>query len=143
MYENFNDLCLGAKEAHDSLLTVLPDNEIEKHDIWFKAKLIPINEFIEHVNVWLSTPVASEGVEVNVNDYIVPEDSVSNVSKVITAFSKCSSSSRSSSTSSARIQTEAERAALVARVTALRSKHAIETQQEELRKKNETTGIRC
>ncbi len=53
-------------------MTLLSDNEIEKHDIWFKAKMIPKNEFIEHVNVWLSTPVTcqetSEGVtDVNVN----------------------------------------------------------------------------
>lgn len=137
MYENFNDLCLGAKETHDALLTVLPDNEIEKHDIWFKAKLIPINEFTEHVNVWLSAPVISEGVDVNINDDVVPEDSVSNASKVTTVFSNCSSSSRISSTLSACIQAEAEKAALVARATALKTKHAIETQQEELRKKME------
>ncbi len=61
VFGNFNELCLEAQEAHESLLILLPDNEIEKHDIWFKAKMIPKNEFIEHVNVWLSTPVTCQG----------------------------------------------------------------------------------
>ncbi len=142
VFENFNELCLEAQEAHESLLTLLPDNEIEKHDIWFKAKMIPKNEFIEHVNVWLSTPVtcqeASEGdTDVNVNDEVVPEDSVSNVSKGTTAYSRHSSGSSGSSSVSARVQAEAERAALIARAEALKSKHAIEAQQEELRKQKE------
>ncbi len=142
VFENFNELCLEAQEAHESLLTLLPDNEIEKHDIWFKAKMIPKNEFIEHVNVWLSTPVtcqeASEGVtDVNVNDEVVPEDSVSNVSKGIAAYSRHSSGSSGSSSVSACVQAEAERAALIARAEALKSKHAIEAQQEELRKQKE------
>ncbi len=142
VFENFNELCLEAQEAHESLLTLLPDNEIEKHDIWFKAKMIPKNEFIEHVNVWLSTPVtcqeASEGdTDVNVNDEVVPEDSVSNVSKGTTAYSRHSSGSSGSSSVSARVQAEAERAALIARAEALKSKHTIEAQQEELRKQKE------
>ncbi len=136
VFENLNELCLEAQEAHESLMILLPVNEIEKHDIWFKAKMITKNEFIEHINVWLSTPVTcqetSEGVtDVNVNDEVVPEDSVS---KGTTAYSRHSSSSSGSSTVSARVQAEAERAALMAHAEALKTKHTIETQQEELRK---------
>lgn len=141
VFEKFKGLCLEAQEAHESLLTLLPDNEIEKHDIWYKAKMISKNEFIEHVNLWLSTSDTcqeiTEGVtDANINDEVVPEDSVSNVSKSATDYSKHSSSS-SSSTASARVQAEAERAALMARAAALKSKHAIETKQEELRKQKE------
>ncbi len=68
---------------------------------------------------------------------VVPEDSVSNVLKGTTAYSRHSSSSSGSSTVSARVQAEAERAALMARAEALKTKHAIETQQEELRKQKE------
>ncbi|KAI7814202.1 hypothetical protein IRJ41_010024 [Triplophysa rosa] len=139
VFENFNELCLQAREAHDSLLKLLPDEECEKHDIWFKAKLIAINEFREYVNVWLSESVSCQIItdnayDVNVNDDVVPEDSVSNV---VTACSRHSSKGGSSSTSSARVHAEAERAALVARAAALKTKHAIEAQQEDLRKRME------
>lgn len=138
MYDNFKVLCSDVKEVHESLLCVLPDSEREKHDIWFKAKMIPINEFIEHVNIWLSKTVTlSEEVDVKGNDDIGPEDSVSNVSKGTISSSKCSIKSSSSSTLSARVQAEAERAALIARASALKAKHAIERQQEELRKQME------
>lgn len=80
----------------------------------------------------------SEGVtDVNVNDAVIPEDSVSNVSKGTTAYSKHSSKSSGSSTVSAHVQAEAERAALKVHAAALKTKHAIETQQEELRKQKE------
>ena len=49
MYQVFND----AKDAHNKLLKLLPVEE--KHDVWFKAKLLSANAFsqtckkIEHV----------------------------------------------------------------------------------------------
>lgn len=51
MYQVFND----AKDAHNKLLKLLPVEEKEKHDVWFKAKLLSANAFsqtcknIEHV----------------------------------------------------------------------------------------------
>ncbi|KAI7802965.1 hypothetical protein IRJ41_000792, partial [Triplophysa rosa] len=137
MFDNFNVLFSDVKEVHESLLCVLPDSELEKHDIWFKAKMIPINEFIEHVNIYMSKPVTAKEVYGKDNDDIGPEDSVSNVVKSHTASSKSSLKSSRSSIILARVQAEAERAALIARASALKAKHEIETQQEELRKRIE------
>lgn len=70
--------------------------------------------------------------DVNADD-IGPDDSVSNVPK-----SKAASKSGSSGTSShARIQAEAERAAILERVAALDKKHEQEAQQKQLKKRQE------
>ncbi len=49
-FEDFKRLCSEAKDTHESLLIILPFDEAEKHEIWFKAKMIPNNEFIDLVN---------------------------------------------------------------------------------------------
>ncbi len=138
-------ICKEAKESHDSLLPILPPEEKEKHDIWFKAKMINVNEFIDEVNAWtksadVSNPVENVNEE-NVESEINPNDSISNVeSKKSTQRSHTrSGTSRSSgsSTSSARKQAEAERAALVIQAAALKEKHALEEQEQLLKKKRE------
>lgn len=43
----FKVVCLQACEVHKSLLILLPEGDTEKHDIWYKAKMIFINEFTE------------------------------------------------------------------------------------------------
>lgn len=40
LVENCND----AKRIHESLLSLLPIEEKERHDVWFKAKMIPNND---------------------------------------------------------------------------------------------------
>ncbi len=71
---------------------------------------------------------------VNQND-VNPEDRISNISRESSKPSSKKSSSRvrsgRSSASSAQIM--AEKAALIARATALKEKHALELQQEKLR----------
>lgn len=47
VFEDFKRLCSEAKDTHESLLGILPVEECEKHDIWFKAKMISNNEFLE------------------------------------------------------------------------------------------------
>lgn len=71
--------------------------------------------------------------EVNVE----PQDSVSNVKSKVCGKSSVSKSSRSSTSSSARLQAEAERAALLARAAALQKKHALEEQADQLRRQKE------
>lgn len=92
---SFNDLIVLCNEAgcvHDSLMGLLDEVEKEKHDIWFKAKMISNNECISHVKRRLS------GVEnqtlkgndddkdgdyvVDDNDVVNPEESVSNVTNI-------------------------------------------------------------
>lgn len=78
-------LCSEAKEAHESLLVILPVDEPEKHEIWLKAKMILNNGFIEHVNKWLSD-TAKDQISSEVGEAcsdVGRENSVSNVSHAI------------------------------------------------------------
>ena len=73
-------MCNKAKETHTSLLQNLPPVEKEKHDIWFKAKMLSVIEFMENVNEWLANtgiPKTAEGVEEE--GEVKPDDSISNV----------------------------------------------------------------
>lgn len=38
-----------AKNAHNNLLVLLPVKEQEKHDVWFKAKLLSVHDFSHSV----------------------------------------------------------------------------------------------
>ena len=112
------EVCDEAKGFHESLLGLLPHEEKEKHATWFKAKMLSNDECIADAKLWVSYNEgnAHETENDNVLDDINPNDSVSNVG------SKRSSqrSGKSSTTSSARIKAEADRAALVARFAALK-----------------------
>ncbi len=139
------NLCYEAKNVHDSLMGLLPDDEKEKHEIWFKAKMIGNDELISDVKRWVK---CSEQHALNSNgnddddddndddDDVNPEDSVSNVASKQTS-KKSACSGKSSSTSSARVKAEADRAALLARVAALKKMHALEEQQQQLQRKRE------
>lgn len=79
----FGDLvkiCDEIKCIHDSIM-VLPEGEKEKHDVWFKAKIIASNDFMSKVQLWVSTVdqgVLVDGAVANLGG-IHPDDSVSNV----------------------------------------------------------------
>lgn len=74
----------------------------------------------------------------DVQELIQPSDSVSNVaSSRKSKHSASKASSKASSTSSARIKAEADVAALVVRQKMLKDKHALEEQEELIRKKKE------
>lgn len=80
------------------------------------------------------TPKATSDVQ----ELIQPSDSVSNVaSSRKSKHSASKASSKASSTSSARIKAEADVAALVVRQKMLKDKHALEEQEELIRKKKE------
>lgn len=76
-------------------------------------------------------------------DEIKPTDSISNVYSKKSSKKSSSSGSRSSrsSTSSARLQAEAEVAALLASRQMLQQKHAVEEEEERLRKKKEKIDL--
>lgn len=157
LVENCND----AKCIHEALLSLLPVDEKERHDIWFKAKMIVNNDFIsatkvllsmstENVQTDLSTAVnanAEAGGHVKVYDGlkgvhenvgcgtgINPNDIVSNVGS---KRSHTTGSSGRSSTHSARVLANADQAALLARQAALKEKHAIEEQEQLLKRRKE------
>lgn len=83
-------------------------------------------------------PVSSV-IKQSVEDDVNPDDSISNVG------SQCSSHrsglSKLSTTSSVRIQAEAERAALMARAAALKERHALEEREQQLRRQREELDL--
>ncbi|XP_037394066.1 uncharacterized protein LOC119263286 [Pygocentrus nattereri] len=173
VFAKFQVLCTEAKEAHESLMGLLPDEEKEKHDIWFKAKMLSANEFSTGVFKWLSLSkddtmaqtidnearpkygvlgqiVEIQGRELDPNDGINPDDSISNIKTGVSNKSYSHKESHSSSRSKrsshssilfARLQAEAERAALVARAASLKEKHTLEEQVEVLRRKKEQMDL--
>lgn len=152
--------CNDAKRIHESLLTILPGEEGEKHDVWFKAKIVN-NDVIGETKVFLmgvekdQTEVlmvvnadshandqvnAGDGCEASCQNVepvpcVHQNDSVSNIA------SKRSHKSGRSSTSSARRLAEAERAALIARAAALKEKHAIEVQEQQLSQRKQQLDL--
>ncbi|KAK7899043.1 hypothetical protein WMY93_019896 [Mugilogobius chulae] len=78
-----------------------------------------------------------DGTTTSNDEEIGPSDSVSNVSSKSKKRSTVVSKSAVSTTSSARLRAEAEAAALIARQKLLKEKHALEEQQEQLRRKME------
>ncbi|KAK0142226.1 hypothetical protein N1851_020113 [Merluccius polli] len=134
----FNDLlkkCDEAKGFHASLMGMLPIEEKDKHDVWFKAKMIANNDFISKVQLWVSkwdesvTFDAATGI-----DDVCPDDSISNVAS--RRSGKSGNSGRLSTVSST-TKAKAEKAALLARLDALKDKHALEEQEQQIRRKQE------
>lgn len=143
-FNKFNVLCDKIQQVHASLLGLLPAEQASKHDIWFQAKMLNVNEFIAGTKQWLSdTKVCSDtnvsgdnvndehgkgfdvsnengaavGKDEEDEDQVLPQDSISNVSPRSHSSASRASSTRSS-TSSAKRQAEAEQAALLARAAA-------------------------
>lgn len=52
-FDKFKLMCNEAQNMHDTLLGLLPAKEAEKHEIWYKAKMLSVNEFIDEVNMFL------------------------------------------------------------------------------------------
>lgn len=148
-FGKFIRLCDEAREMHNSVMVILPNAEKEKQQTWFDGKMLIYNGFRDDVQKWLSTEsqVSCSGVDGNAcQDDIQPNDSVSNISSRGSSkpsSRKSSSSVRTgrSSAFSVRIIAEAEKAALIARATALKEKHALEVQQEQLRRRQEQMDI--
>lgn len=120
-------VCHDVKCVHESLVKLLPPEESEKHNIWFKAKMLSINDCLTEANTWVSS--YSKPITDNINnDDVDPCDSVSNID---TQNSVCERSNISS-TSSAHIIALAEHAALEARAAVLKERHALDEQEQQL-----------
>lgn len=80
-------MCNEIQTGHDTLLGLLPEEEVEKHVVWYKAKMLSVNEFMKEVAVWLTNgPDANMDNKDNttvVEEEVQPADSVSNMSPVI------------------------------------------------------------
>lgn len=110
-------VCDEAKNMPENLLGLLPCDEKEKHEIWFKAKMLSNNECFANAKGWISCNESHAHENGNVVDDIGPNDSVSNVCSKHSSH-RSGNRSKSSTTSSAAIKAEADRAALVARAAA-------------------------
>lgn len=53
-FNRYTELCEKIQQVHTSLLGFLPADEANKHEIWYQAKLLNVNEFIVNTNQWLS-----------------------------------------------------------------------------------------
>ncbi|KAK0152604.1 hypothetical protein N1851_005873 [Merluccius polli] len=132
-------VCEDVKCIHESLLFLLPSDEAEKHETWFKAKMMFNDECVNDVKKWISGNEGCVKANENVEDDIKPDDSVSNIGSKCSA--KTGGSGGSSTASSARVKAEAERAALVARAAALKEQHALEEQEQQLRRRREQLQV--
>jgi hypothetical protein len=85
----FKRLCQKAAELHNTLLTEfpMPGDEQNKQNIWFQSKATSCEMFIEDISKWLrENGIVDDGgdiqnVQIECQDEINPEDSVSQVSK--------------------------------------------------------------
>lgn len=130
--ENFNKfVCLldDFKSLHETYQELLSEEEARQDEVeWFKPKMADINTFLSSVSEWLSgVSKAVEPQEIEV----APKDSISQISSR-------ESRSRAFSVASASLQVEAERAAVLAKVAALREKHDLEDREEALNKERQT-----
>lgn len=122
------------KDAHAAVQMLLPDEIKENERVdWHDPKMETFEKFLQEVESWKRSSLDPQML-------VEPHDSVSNVSKQFNK-SKCSKQSKqsatSSSISSARLKIASERAALQARMSALRQKHAIEMEKNRLQAKLE------
>ncbi|KAK0141948.1 hypothetical protein N1851_020381 [Merluccius polli] len=97
--------------------------------------MIANNDFISKVQLWVSK--CDESVTFNAAtgiDDVCPDDSISNVAS---RWSGKSGNSGRLSTVSSTTKAKAEKAALLARLDALKDKHALEEQEQQIRRKQE------
>lgn len=67
-FNRFNGLCDEIQQVHTSLLGYLPAEEASKHEIWYQAKMLSVNEFILSTRQWLSDTKACSDTRVH-DDY--------------------------------------------------------------------------
>ena len=106
----------------------MQNNGLNVDPIDIPSQTSSVSKMLTHNNV---SSVVHKGVEDEVN----PDDSISNVAS--NCSSRKSGMSKVSTTSSARIRAEAERAALIARAAVLKERHALEELEQQLRRRRE------
>ncbi|XP_032425050.1 uncharacterized protein LOC116723928 [Xiphophorus hellerii] len=118
------------RNAHKLVQELLSEEEKENdYDDWFEPRITNLNYFLNDVETWKKDIVQST---------IRPSDSISNVSQKSKSSSSIrSSASRSSSVSSELKKAKAEQAAALARVAALKEKHALQMEEAKLKLKME------
>ena len=131
--KRFNDLLDEFKALHISYTEMLDeDAKREDEDKWHQPRCAQITAFLNTVIEWISTMETdtslSHGGPGDVDTHSVRSD-------------KSGASSSSFTSSTLRISAEAERAALMAKASKLQEKHAIEEQEQILKKRRETLEL--
>lgn len=132
----FCDLNNGVKR----ILHQLSEEDMHKDQAnWFEPKANGFTNFAQKVEAWIKEAQLRSEEASKYNEAIRPSDSISNAS-LVKSCSKASSvhSSRASSTaSSTRLKAELERAALLAKASALRRKQILEEQEAKIKREKE------
>ncbi|KAL4008074.1 hypothetical protein ACER0C_001926 [Sarotherodon galilaeus] len=137
---DFSKMYIEFCENNDAVKNRLTESEL-LHDQtqWYEPKASYLRSFVEKVERWLKRVEMQVDEARMIDAEVEPADSVSAISS---RHSKAHRSSRTSSavsstTYSARLKIEAERAALVARAEALKQKMEIDRQEAVLKAKRE------
>ncbi|KAL2086463.1 hypothetical protein ACEWY4_017522 [Coilia grayii] len=149
----FNEFLEEFKELHASYVKKLDERtRDEDNENWYQPRYSHITAFISNVDKWISAaenPSSPSSDKVTTSANPVENSFPLFVEKAdvdldyLDAQSQRSSGFNKSNTSSKslRINAEAERAALLAKVSKWQEKHAIEDQEELLRKRRETLEL--
>lgn len=136
---SFHRIFSEFKEANEEVVQHL--SEVEREDDqfnWYKPKFDGFERFIFETEKWVSETRKGYN-EDDVNEGIMPKDSVS-ATFTLSARSRHSSSTQSS-VSSTRIKAKAEHAALLARAAALKKKQELDAEKLKLKAKREQTEM--
>ncbi len=139
----FNELLNDFKALHASYVEMLDEGAKKEDDEkWYQPRCAQIISFLDTATKWISAVETRTffGLAEAPSSVTLEECESANCGDVDTRSIKSVKSSASSS-SSLRISAEAERAALVAKALKLQEKHAIEEQEQMLRKRRETLEL--
>ncbi|KAL6480070.1 hypothetical protein MHYP_G00111030 [Metynnis hypsauchen] len=112
---------------------------------WFEPKATTFREFITEVSAWFVAVAERREASNTFNDGVSPEDSVSAISSRRSKKSRESSGSSrvSSVASSARLKTELEKAALLAKAAALKQRHVLDEQELKVKAEKEQLELQA
>ena len=138
------------KDAHLSYQALLNgSDEMSESENWYQTKMCSVNEFVDDVLKWksgLTTRPDDQGIALGDSASVGWRSKPHSHSGASTK----SKGSMHSSVSSARIRAEAEKAAAMTELKALKDKHALEEEEEslskrmeEIRKRKETLDVQA
>ncbi|KAL6480050.1 hypothetical protein MHYP_G00110830 [Metynnis hypsauchen] len=112
---------------------------------WFEPKATTFREFIKEVSAWFVAVAERREATNTFNDGVSPGDSVSAISSRRSKKSRESSGSSrvSSVASSARLKTELEKAALLAKAAALKQRHVLDEQELKVKAEKEQLELQA
>ncbi|KAL6455379.1 hypothetical protein MHYP_G00361890 [Metynnis hypsauchen] len=142
----FEDFCNINTVVKGLLCQILSEDEMKnEQQSWFEPKATTFREFIKEVSAWFVAVAERREASNTFNDGVSPEDSVSAISSRRSKKSRESSGSSrvSSVASSARLKTELEKAALLAKAAALKQRHVLDEQELKVKAEKEQLELQA